>query len=117
MEYITKIELLQKTGISYGQLYRWKRMGMIPESWFIKRPSATGQETVLPYKKITARIEEIQTLMKSHSLETIVEMLSSDVKKEVISLEELYKSPYLQTEYVNAVGNYFKKAGIPHASI
>jgi len=24
-------------GISYGQLYRWKRKGLIPESWFIRR--------------------------------------------------------------------------------
>ncbi|MBR5521414.1 MAG: DUF4004 family protein [Oscillospiraceae bacterium] len=111
MEYITKKELLEKTGISYGQLYRWKRMGMIPESWFIKRPSTTGQETVLPYKKITARIEEIQTLMKSHSLDDIVDILSADVEKEVIAFEDLYKSPYLRTEYVNAVGNYFKKPG------
>lgn len=111
MEYITKKELLEKTGISYGQLYRWKRMGLIPESWFIKRPSATGQETVLPYKKITTRIEEIQSLMERHSLEQIVPMLSADVKKEVIAFEDLYKSPYLKTEYVNAVGNYFKKHG------
>ena len=111
MEYITKKELLEQAGISYGQLYRWKRLGMIPESWFIKRPAATGQETVLPRKKILARIEEIQSLMEAHSLEDIVAMLSADVKKDVISFEELYKSPYLQNEYVNAVGNYFKKPG------
>ena len=111
MEYITKKDLLEKAGISYGQLYRWKRLGLIPESWFIKRPSTTGQETVLPYKKITARIAEIQTLMEKYSLDDIVSMLAADVKKEVITFENLYKSPYLQTEYVNAVGNYFKKTG------
>ena len=111
MEYITKKELLKEAGISYGQLYRWKRMGLIPESWFIKRPSATGQETVLPYKKITARIAEIQTMMKKYSLEYIVELLSGDTGKNVISFEELYKSPFLETEFVNAVGNYFKKEG------
>ena len=111
MEYITKKELLEKTDISYGQLYRWKRMGLIPESWFIKRPASTGQETVLPYKKITARIEEIQTLMERFTLEDIVPMLTSDVKKDVVAFEDLYKSSYLKTEYVNAVGNYFKKPG------
>ena len=28
---ISKKELLDLTGISYGQLYRWKRKGLIPE--------------------------------------------------------------------------------------
>ena len=50
--YITKKELLEQMNISYGQLYRWKRLGLIPESWFIKKPSSTGQETILPRKKI-----------------------------------------------------------------
>ena len=75
-EYITKKELLEEMGISYGQLYRWKRMGMIPESWFIKRPSSTGQETILPRKKIVKRIqqilqmiaERIQSAQRIHSL-------------------------------------------------
>ena len=31
---ISKKELLDQTGISYGQLYRWKRKGLIPEAWF-----------------------------------------------------------------------------------
>lgn len=30
---ISKKELLERYGISYGALYRWKRMGLIPESW------------------------------------------------------------------------------------
>ena len=51
-EYITKKDLLEQMNISYGQLYRWKRLGLIPESWFIKKPSSTGQETILPRKKI-----------------------------------------------------------------
>ena len=40
---ISKKDLLNDTGISYGQLYRWKREGLIPEEWFIKQPSFTGQ--------------------------------------------------------------------------
>ena len=44
MNLISKRELLENTGISYGQLYRWKREGLIPEEWFIKRASFTGQE-------------------------------------------------------------------------
>lgn len=111
MEYISKKELLEKTGISYGQLYRWKRLGLIPESWFIKRSSVTGQETVLPRKKAEKRIEEIICLMEKYSLERIAEKFSFNREKEVITFENLYGSPYLKTEYVNAVGNYFKKRG------
>ena len=32
---ITKKELLELTGISYGALYRWKRMKLLPDDWFI----------------------------------------------------------------------------------
>ena len=111
MEYITKKDLLVQTGLSYSQLYRWKRLGLIPESWFIKRPSPTGQETVLPKNRILRRIDEIQQLMKTHSLEQLAERYSFDKDKSVIAFEELYKSPHLSTDYVNAVGNYFKKEG------
>lgn len=110
-KYITKKELLKKTDISYGQLYRWKRQGIIPEEWFIKKSSITGQETVLPMEKAIERIYEIKTLMKDFSLEEIAEKYSINLKKEVIPFENLYSSPYLQNEYVNAVGNYFKKSG------
>ena len=42
---ISKKELLERYGISYGALYRWKRMGLIPESWFLRRSTPSGQET------------------------------------------------------------------------
>lgn len=110
-EYITKKELLEEMGISYGQLYRWKRMGMIPESWFIKRPSSTGQETILPRKKIVKRIQQILQMMETQSLESIVAKLSFSPDADVIEFEMLYKSPHLSAEYVSALGNYFKKPG------
>jgi len=50
---ISKKELLKQTGISYGQLYRWKREGLIPEEWFIKQPTFTGQETFFSQDKNT----------------------------------------------------------------
>ena len=53
MELISKKELLQQTGISYGQLYRWKREKLIPEEWFIKQSSYTGQETFFPREQIS----------------------------------------------------------------
>ena len=99
MEYITKKQLLEEMGISYGQLYRWKRIGLIPESWFIKRPSSTGQETILPRKKIINRIKDIQQRMETQSLEQLVEKYSFRVDKAIITLEEMYKSPYLSVEY------------------
>ena len=34
---ISKKELLEITGISYGALYRWKRKNLIPEEWLIRK--------------------------------------------------------------------------------
>jgi predicted site-specific integrase-resolvase len=45
---ISKKELLERYGISYGALYRWKRKGLIPDEWFIKKSTVTGQETFFP---------------------------------------------------------------------
>ena len=56
---ISKKELLQKYGISYGTLYRWKRMGLIPEDWLVKKSTFTGQETFFNRELICTRIEEI----------------------------------------------------------
>ncbi len=58
-ELISKKEILDMTGISYGQLYRWKRKELIPEEWFIKKSSYTGQETFFPREKIINRINKI----------------------------------------------------------
>ena len=68
---ITKKELLARYGISYGALYRWKRMGLIPEEWFIKRASTTGQETYFDRAAITERIEAIMSMKDKMSLEEI----------------------------------------------
>ena len=34
---ISKKNLLEKYNLSYGALYRWKRKGLIPDEWFIKK--------------------------------------------------------------------------------
>lgn len=73
---ISKKELLRITGISYGQLYRWKRKQIIPEKWFIKKSSYTGQETYFPKDKILARIERIKELKDDLSLDDIAKMFS-----------------------------------------
>ncbi|MDR1422907.1 MAG: YhbD family protein [Coriobacteriales bacterium] len=71
MEEISKKELLAITGISYGQLYRWKREGLIPEGWFVKKAAFTGQETYFPREQVLARIKVIVALKDSASLEDI----------------------------------------------
>ncbi len=57
--YISKSDLLKKYGISYGSLYRWKRMGLIPEEWFVKMSVPSGQETFFREDVICPRIDEI----------------------------------------------------------
>lgn len=108
---ISKKELLDITGISYGQLYRWKREGLIPEEWFIKKSSYTGQETYFPKDKMIERVNTIQKLKDQYSLEELAKILSPDAehdlemdaskieKMEEIDMEvlELYKK-YTQVE-------------------
>jgi len=77
-ELISKKELLEKYGISYGALYRWKRMGLIPEDWFEKKSAVTGQETFFPRAAITERIEMILELKDQMSLEEIAEQIKGE---------------------------------------
>ncbi len=73
---ISKKELLELTGISYGQLYRWKRKQLIPEDWFIKKSSFTGQETFFPKEKILGRVDKILNMKDGHSLDDIADRVS-----------------------------------------
>lgn len=86
---ISKKELLKTTGISYGQLYRWKREGLIPEEWFVKRSSPTGQETFFPQDKILKRIHAIQQLKDSYSLEELANILTPEVSNRLFCEEDL----------------------------
>ena len=80
-ELISKKEILERYGISYGTLYRWKRMGLIPEEWLVKKSTFTGQETFFNRELITHRVEEILSKKDSESLEEIAKELG---KKEDI---------------------------------
>ena len=71
---ISKKELLDMYGISYGALYRWKRMGLIPEDWFIRRSAHTGQETYFRRDQILPRMELI--LERKSSLEELAAELN-----------------------------------------
>ena len=72
---ISKKELLEKYGISYGTLYRWKRMGLIPEDWLVKMSTFTGQETFFNRELICKRVEEILSKKEVSSL--------GDIQKEL----------------------------------
>lgn len=76
-EFISKKEVLAKYGISYGALYRWKRMGLIPEDWFARRSTSTGQETFFPKELMCARMEEILAQKNESSLEELAEKYKS----------------------------------------
>lgn len=88
-ELISKKELLAMTKISYGQLYRWKRMNIIPEDWFIKKSMPTGQETFFQRDKILERIKLILSLKDDVQLEEIAELLNKKDKPRTFTMEEL----------------------------
>lgn len=90
-ELISKKELLELTGISYGQLYRWKRKKLIPEEWFIRKSTFTGQETFFPKEKILSRIEKIKNLKDDLSLDELASMFSPNPADITLSKEELIK--------------------------
>ena len=90
-ELISKRELLEKYAISYGALYRWKRKGLIPEEWFIKKSTVTGQETFFPKEEICARVELILQQKNDYSLEELSCHLSSRTKTQTtLTVETIY---------------------------
>lgn len=90
-ELISKKDLLDLTGISYGQLYRWKRKNLIPEEWFIRKSTFTGQETFFPKEKILERIDKIQTMKENLSLDELADMFSPTVGHFRLAKDELLK--------------------------
>ena len=80
-ELISKKELLELYEISYGALYRWKRKGLIPEDWFIKKSTVTGQETFFPKALICERVELIKQQKEDLLLDELSKQLSAESKK------------------------------------
>ena len=113
MDEISKKDLLAETGISYGQLYRWKREGLIPEEWFVKRPSFTGQETFFPKEKITERVRMILDMKDEQSLDDIRKILEGEEGGEMEGLiEEAVKAAARNGTPVSAV--LFEAGGAKH---
>jgi DNA-binding transcriptional MerR regulator len=86
---ISKKELLETTGISYGQLYRWKRKGLIPESWFRKKSAFTGQETFFPRQEILERVERIKGMKEDVALSELADLLSPSPSGSPLGMNEL----------------------------
>lgn len=86
---ISKKELLELTKISYGQLYRWKRKKIIPEDWFIKKSSFTGQETFFPREKILERVKRIKNMKDEASLDDLAEIFSSKLSDVMLTGSEI----------------------------
>ncbi len=98
---ISKKDVLELTGISYGQFYRWKRKGLIPESWFIRKSTFTGQETFLPREKVLGRIQKIQSLKDEHSLEDLAQLLAPEIRGRDYAAEEVAAMGWLSREVLD----------------
>lgn len=88
---ISKKDLLELTNISYGQLYRWKRKGLIPEDWFIRKSTFTGQETFFPKAQVLARIEKIKNMKEDISLDELADVFSPTVDSVSLAADDLVK--------------------------
>ena len=78
---ISKKDLLIQTNISYGQLYRWKREGLIPEEWFVKTSTQTGQETFFD--------EDLKDEFSIDDIKNILNPKPSDIVFSIQKLKEL----------------------------
>ena len=113
MDEISKKDLLAETGISYGQLYRWKREGLIPEEWFVKRSAFTGQETFFPKKKIMERVRMILDMKDEQSLDEIRKKLKGKEGGELAGLiDDAVKAAARNGTTAAAV--LFKAGGVNH---
>ncbi|MDR0508899.1 MAG: YhbD family protein [Candidatus Methanoplasma sp.] len=88
-ELISKKELLELKGISYGTLYRWKRKQLIPDEWFIRKSTFTGQETFFPRDLILERVDSILNSKAGTSLDDLAEILSGSPMELSITLKEM----------------------------
>jgi hypothetical protein len=88
-ELISKKVLLELTGISYGQLYRWKRKNLVPEQWFIRKSTFTGQETFFPKEQMLARIDKIKNMKDDLSLDALADVFSPNPSDASLTAAEL----------------------------
>ncbi len=87
---MSKRELLDTYGISYGTLYRWRRTGLIPEDWFIRKSTKTGQETFFPRDLIVERVNYIMSEKDGASLEELAGRVNENSEKVIFVVETKY---------------------------
>jgi len=93
---ISKKEVLEEMGISYGQLYRWKRKGLIPEAWFVRRSTFTGQETFFPRDQILERVRRIKDMKSEHALDDLAGLITEQVNAKLqVAFSKLQKLGWL----------------------
>ena len=108
-ELISKKNLLIETGISYGQLYRWKRKKLIPEDWFIKKSTFTGHETFFPRERILERVSQILNMKEDVSLDDLADKFSSNIPEKItLKKEALMEMNILSKEIVMLYEEIFK---------
>jgi len=100
---ISKKELLQRYDISYGALYRWKRKGLIPDDWFIKKATVTGQETFFPEKLICERMELILGKKDNLSLDELSDELNGKEDGGTLVLDTEYGSKSFRISEVKRI--------------
>ena len=96
---ISKKELLERYGISYGALYRWKRMGLIPEGWFLRRSAPTGQETYFRRTQICLRVERILESKERVSLEALAAELAGQKQASAAERKLILETKYGSKTY------------------
>lgn len=114
---ISKKDLLAITGISYGQLYRWKRERLIPEEWFMKQSSYTGQETFFPREQILSRIRSILDLKDQYSLEELAKMLSPEVAVSGYREADVKEITEIKEEIIDWIRENYHKEHYEYADI
>ena len=88
---ISEKALLARYGISYGSLYRWKRKGLIPDEWFIRKATVTGQETYFPEELICERVERILGTKDEVLLDELAAQLSGEIPNNgAVTVETAY---------------------------
>lgn len=101
LEMISKRDLLVSAGISYGQLYRWKRKGLIPEDWFVRKSTFTGQETFFPREKVLSRIAKIKSMKdEDASLDEIADAVSPNLGETSMTIAEIGERKLVSPETI-----------------
>lgn len=117
VDLISKKELLALTGISYGQLYRWKRERLIPEEWFIKQSAYTGQETFFPRQQILSRVQTILDAKDRYSLDELSRLLSPETSPGFRSAEGLKTMEELEPALLPVIQSLYGKENYEFADV